>query len=56
MVVYMRSPTWISTNFLDELTPEGHQFNFSEEQKKQWREDPKAFYEYLREMELQYVF
>ncbi|EPE07939.1 flavin-binding monooxygenase [Ophiostoma piceae UAMH 11346] len=59
MVVYMRSPTWISTNFLDELTPEGRQFPFSEEQKKEWRENPKVFYEYLREMELhlnRYIF
>lgn len=55
MVVYLRSPTYISTNFLEELTPEGHQFSYSEEQQKTWREDPKAFFDYLREVELQYV-
>ncbi|EFX01715.1 flavin-binding monooxygenase [Grosmannia clavigera kw1407] len=59
MTVYMRSPTYISTNFLEELTPEGGQFSYSEEQKKKWREDPKAFFDYLREVELhlnRYIF
>lgn len=46
IVNYIRSPTWISSNFAAELTPEGKNFQYTEEQKKEFRENP----EKLREM------
>ena len=47
----MRQGTWISRNFLDDKTPEGVNFKFTEEQKKRWREDPKELWAYRKDLE-----
>ena len=51
LVNYVRQPTWISINFLCDKTPEGVNFAYSEEQKKEWRENPQAHYDYRRDLE-----
>ncbi|KAF4959661.1 hypothetical protein FSARC_10671 [Fusarium sarcochroum] len=51
LVNYMRQPTWISVNFLIEKAPDGANHAYSEDQKKQWREDPQALYEYRKDLE-----
>jgi hypothetical protein len=51
LVNYVRQPTWVSINFLSDKTPEGVNFKYSEEQKKAWREDPTALFEYRKELE-----
>ncbi|KAK7430518.1 hypothetical protein QQZ08_003037 [Neonectria magnoliae] len=49
IINYIRSPTWISSNFSAELTPEGKNFQFTAEQKKEFREDPDKFFQ-MRKM------
>lgn len=51
LVNYVRQRTWISINFLADKTPEGVNFHYTEEQKKTWREDPKAFSAYRKDLE-----
>ncbi|KAK7911808.1 flavin-binding monooxygenase [Apiospora marii] len=51
LVNYVRQRTWISINFLSDKTPEGVNFPYTEEQKKTWREDPKAFNAYRSDLE-----
>lgn len=40
IVTYVRSATWISANFAAEFTPEGTNFQYTEDQKREFREDP----------------
>ncbi|KIY00979.1 uncharacterized protein Z520_03645 [Fonsecaea multimorphosa CBS 102226] len=51
LVNFMRSPTWISANFLNEFTPEGANFKYTEEEKKRFRDDPAFFLELRRALE-----
>ncbi|SMR57333.1 unnamed protein product [Zymoseptoria tritici ST99CH_3D1] len=48
---YIRSPTWIIPNFLAELTPEGTNFEYTDEQKREFREHPETLHELRRKME-----
>ncbi|KJX96439.1 flavin-binding monooxygenase like protein [Zymoseptoria brevis] len=48
---YIRSPTWIIPNFLAELTPEGRNFEYTEQQKREFREQPEKLRELRRKME-----
>ncbi|OOQ89761.1 putative flavin-binding monooxygenase [Penicillium brasilianum] len=51
IVTYMRSPTWITTNFAAEFTPEGKNFDYSEEQKTQFRENPEELFQLRKKIE-----
>jgi cation diffusion facilitator CzcD-associated flavoprotein CzcO len=55
LVNYMRQPTWISVNFLIEKTPEGVNYDYPEEQKKKWRDDPQSLFEYRKDLERSYA-
>ncbi|KIW19410.1 hypothetical protein PV08_03705 [Exophiala spinifera] len=50
VVNYVRSPTWIAANFLEEYSEGGVQV-YSEERKKQFREDPSSLFELRKKME-----
>ncbi|PYI11461.1 putative flavo protein [Aspergillus sclerotiicarbonarius CBS 121057] len=51
LVNYVRNPCWISPNFSGELTKDGNNFAFTEEEKRQFREDRKAFFEFRKRLE-----
>lgn len=51
LVEYVRSTTWVIPEFLTEFTPDGKNFEYAEEQKKQWRDDPTALRDMRRKME-----
>ncbi|GAB1214936.1 hypothetical protein ATERTT37_004117 [Aspergillus terreus] len=42
LVNFVRNPTWVSVNFCAEKTIDGHNFAYTEEQKRQFAEDPEA--------------
>ncbi|KAH7021896.1 hypothetical protein EDB80DRAFT_744547 [Ilyonectria destructans] len=46
---YIRTPNWISSNFSADLTPEGKNFQYTEEEKKEFRENPEKLFQ-LRKM------
>lgn len=48
---YIRTPTWIIPNFLSDMTPEGKNFTYSEEDKKRFRENPEELKELRQKME-----
>ncbi|SCO78535.1 related to monooxigenase [Fusarium oxysporum] len=45
IVNYIRTPTWISANYASQLIPDGKNFNYTEEEKKEFRENPKKLLE-----------
>jgi hypothetical protein len=47
----MRQPTWIARNFLDMKTPQGINFQYTDEQKQQWRENPESLLAYRKDLE-----
>ncbi|KAF2498224.1 putative flavoprotein [Lophium mytilinum] len=51
LVNFVRNPTWISVNIAGDKAIDGHNFKYTEEQKKQFREDPKALFEHGKELE-----
>lgn len=50
VVNYIRNPTWIATNYLEEFVEDG-KFIYTEEKKKQFKEDPKALFEIRKQLE-----
>ncbi|KAJ5742512.1 uncharacterized protein N7511_011531 [Penicillium nucicola] len=50
VVNYIRNPTWIATNYLEEFAEDG-KFVYTEEKKKQLQEDPKALFEMRKQLE-----
>ncbi|KAL0633164.1 hypothetical protein Q9L58_007950 [Maublancomyces gigas] len=48
---YMRGPTWISSGFSEELTPEGKNFKYTEEQKAEFRDNPASLKKYRKDIE-----
>ncbi|KIV89327.1 hypothetical protein PV10_08903 [Exophiala mesophila] len=53
---YVRGKTWISTQFSQDLLEEtthnqSSNFDYSQEQKQQWRDDPKSYIKYRKDME-----
>ena len=52
---YIRSPTWVSVNFAANLTPKGENFEYTEEQKETFREDPDALLAYRKNVEHKYT-
>ncbi|KAH6886926.1 hypothetical protein B0T10DRAFT_461389 [Thelonectria olida] len=51
IVNYIRSPTWISSNFAAEFTPDGKNFQYTEEQKQSFRDHPETLRAMQREIE-----
>jgi cation diffusion facilitator CzcD-associated flavoprotein CzcO len=51
LINYVRNPTWISINFCAEKTIDGKNFKYTEEEKKKFREDPKAHFKLRKELE-----
>jgi hypothetical protein len=52
---YIRSPTWIFSNHAAELTKDGTNFEFTEEEKKGFRENPDLLLKLRNEIERRYV-
>ncbi|KAJ3538381.1 hypothetical protein NM208_g5929 [Fusarium decemcellulare] len=50
VVNYIRSPTWIAANFLEEYSDDGNKF-YSEEKRKQFRENPESLFELRKKLE-----
>ncbi|KAH7379124.1 cyclohexanone monooxygenase [Phaeosphaeria sp. MPI-PUGE-AT-0046c] len=49
---FVRSPVWVTTGFgAKHAGPGGTNFEYSEEQKKMFNEDPAAYYQYCRDVE-----
>jgi hypothetical protein len=55
LINYVRRPTWISINFLAEHTKDGHNFAYTEEEKKRFTEEPAVFYEHRKKIEARCV-
>lgn len=52
LVAFIRSPTWITTGFAAKhAAPGGTNFDYTEEQKKKFAEDPVAYERYCRDIE-----
>ena len=51
IVTYVRSATWIAANFAAEFTPDGKNFQYTEEQKKKLREDPEELFRLRKTIE-----
>ncbi|KAI2669725.1 hypothetical protein CBS147355_9719 [Penicillium roqueforti] len=50
VVNYIRNPTWIATNYLEELAEDG-KFVYTEDKKKQLKENPEALFEIRKQLE-----
>jgi cation diffusion facilitator CzcD-associated flavoprotein CzcO len=51
IVTYFREPTWISANYEAQFTPEGKNFAYTEEQKRQLRENPEELFKLRKAIE-----
>jgi cation diffusion facilitator CzcD-associated flavoprotein CzcO len=52
LFAFVRSPVWVTTGFgAKHAGPGGTNFQYSEEQKKTFNEDPAAYYQYCRDVE-----
>ncbi|PKY06945.1 FAD/NAD(P)-binding domain-containing protein [Aspergillus campestris IBT 28561] len=52
LIPFLRSPVWITTGYAAKMAgPNGTNFSYSEEQKKEFRTSPKKFDEYCRTVE-----
>lgn len=51
IVNYIRSPTWVSPTYSSDLTPEGKNFKYTEEEKREFRENPQKLLELRRKIE-----
>ncbi|KAF5003101.1 hypothetical protein FDECE_10336 [Fusarium decemcellulare] len=51
IVNYVRNPTWISSNYAAEFTPDGKNFEYTEEQKESLRKDPKTLWAMRKDIE-----
>ena len=52
---YIRSPTWIFSNYSAELTKNGTNFAFTEEEKKGFRDNPASLFKFRKEIEHRYI-
>jgi cation diffusion facilitator CzcD-associated flavoprotein CzcO len=53
LVNYVRSPTWITPNINAEMTKNGDNFAYTTEEQARFKNDPKAFFEFRKELENQ---
>ncbi|KAJ9221004.1 hypothetical protein DTO027B5_5779 [Paecilomyces variotii] len=51
VVNYIRHPTWISINFGGQFTPQGANFEYSDEQKRTFESSPEEFLAYRKQLE-----
>ncbi|KAF5584457.1 uncharacterized protein FSUBG_12771 [Fusarium subglutinans] len=51
LTTYVRTPTWIFANYASELTKDGTNFAFTEEEKKKFRENPASLWKFRKEIE-----
>ena len=53
IVNYIRHPTWVSVNLCPDVTKDGMgtNFEYSEEEKAKFRDDPQAFLEYRKRVD-----
>jgi len=51
LVNFVRGPTWISVNICADKALDGRNFSYTEEDKKRFREDPKAHLLLRKELE-----
>jgi NADPH-dependent glutamate synthase beta subunit-like oxidoreductase len=51
LVNFVRNPTWISVNICADKALDGRNFSYTEEDKKRFREDPKAHLALRKELE-----
>jgi len=55
LVNYIRSPTWISSNYAAQYTKDGRNFTYTEEQKRELREKPEELLKMRKSIEHGYV-
>lgn len=51
MINYIRSPTWISSNYAAQYTKDGKNFEYTEEQKREFRKKPEVLHEMRHNIE-----
>ncbi|KAJ5162533.1 hypothetical protein N7492_007925 [Penicillium capsulatum] len=51
LVNYVRNPTWVADNFAFQMTKNGRNFAYTEEEREAFRTDRKAFFEFRKELE-----
>lgn len=51
LVNYVRSPTWIAPNFCFDMTKDGSDFAYTQEEREKFKNDPKAFFEFRKALE-----
>ncbi|KAK2930239.1 hypothetical protein FoTM2_010580 [Fusarium oxysporum f. sp. vasinfectum] len=51
LTTYVRTPTWIFANYASELTKDGTNFAFTEEEKKKFRGNPASLWKFRKEIE-----
>ncbi|OQV07306.1 hypothetical protein CLAIMM_11760 isoform 2 [Cladophialophora immunda] len=51
LVTYIRNPSWISINFCADKTIDGKNFSYTEEQRKEFRENPESHFTLRKELE-----
>lgn len=51
VVNYIRSPTWVSANFCPEHARDGKNFDYTEEEKRTFRENPEILHKMRKEIE-----
>jgi len=52
---YIRAPTWVFSNYSAELTKNGSNFAFTEEEKKGFRDNPSSLFNLRKQIENRYV-
>jgi cation diffusion facilitator CzcD-associated flavoprotein CzcO len=51
VVNYIRSSTWISSNYAAQYAKDGKNFEYTEEQKKEFRENPEVLFKMRQNIE-----
>lgn len=51
IVNFIRTPTWISSNYAAEFTPDGRNFDYTEAQKQELRDHPEKLFEMRKKIE-----
>ena len=52
LTTFIRHSTWISANFLNDFAgPDGKNYEYTDEQRKRWKENPDEYYQYRSKLE-----
>lgn len=54
VITYVRSPTWIAANFLNQFSEDGSR-TFTEDQRKDFRENPERLFQLRKKLEHGYA-